>query len=151
MLRSSFMTTPGRTDNGICLRSGTTLFELLITLLLLGAVAGSVVPVVRWSGLQRAENERRMLAQEVARNLLERVLTLPYDKLTAEELNNLQLPSEVQSALGYPRIEWRLADAKDSIRSRRVDLRFVWKLQNGIDSAPLRATLWRHPPPEAGT
>lgn len=129
-------------------RRGTTLFELLITLGVVGVLSASIVPMLRWSNLQQRESERRMVAQEEVRNVLERAAALPWDELRQDVVEAWK-PSGAAAQLPEPRLVVRVDDLpEESPPARRVRAELSWNMGSQRPALPVRVTAWFYPPPE---
>lgn len=116
-------------------RSGVTLFELVVTIVLLGAVATSFVPIMRRVEQLRRDVGQRELALQGINNLLDELTSLPWDRLTqssVEERLNSE-PNRLDAA------EWTVtvADLESSWPARRITLEVRWPTPDGGRSSPV--------------
>lgn len=127
-------------------RRAVTLFEMIISLGVAGVLSASMVPMLRWSHLQQRASDRRIVAQEEVRNVMERVAVLPWSELKEETVKEWKLSPEVAAQLPDSQLTIRVDDqAEATPPARRVQVELTWRVGQQT-TAPVRVTSWFHPP-----
>jgi prepilin-type N-terminal cleavage/methylation domain-containing protein len=130
-------------------RAGFTLAELIIALLLLGTVTAVLMPVLYSTTAQRQASELRQRALIHAENLLDDLLSQPWDEQTQELLTRKLTAEPADSAL--PGLERTVTVSGEPEQSRiQITIQLRWRNRTGGLSAPLRLSGWSFAPlPEA--
>lgn len=128
---------------GSC-RTGFTLFELVITSLLLSALIVSAIPALSWAAKQRREVERRQAGLEFLENQLERLTALSFDELTPERAGAVKIPEAFRDRWPEATLSARVIDEPEE-RAKRINLELRWQEQRGGPTVPIRLTAWIYP------
>lgn len=131
------------------MRRGFTIVEMIVTMMILGALAAAVVPTLRWVNLQRTETERRLIAQQEAGNLLERAATVPWNELGPETGKDWPLSPEGVAALPGGRVVVSVqeeAGASPATKAVRVEVHWTSSVRRS--EAPVQVTAWFARPAE---
>lgn len=127
-------------------RRGVTLFEMVITLGVVGVLTGLILPTMRWMNLQQRESERRVAAQEEVRNVVERAAVLPWDELRQEVVKEWKVSPDVANRLPEPQLKVAVDDQPDTAPpARRLHVELTWKAGASATATPVRVTAWFHP------
>ena len=124
-------------------RRGFGLAELAISAMVVMVAMGVTVKVLGWVATERRAADRREWAVQTVSNVLERVGSEPFDRVTTETVKTIAAATTRDRAL--PDAVWEVAveDDKDApIPSRRVSLQLRWKERSGGWGAPVRLTAW---------
>jgi prepilin-type N-terminal cleavage/methylation domain-containing protein len=125
-------------------RRGFTLLELIVATILLAAMAATVVPLLALASRQQRETDRRQLALYEAQNILEQIAARPWSELKPGAVEQ-ELPQVCREHLPHARLDVAIDPADDG--GRRIAVKLLWKLRNGVDAAPMRLVTWRYPRP----
>ncbi len=130
-------------------RAGFTLAELIIALLLLGTVTAVLMPVLLSATAQRRASELRQRALIHAENVLDDLLSQPWDEQTQEILSRKLNAEPADSAL--PGLERTVTvNGEPDQHRKQITLQLRWRNRTGDLSAPLRLSGWSFAPlPEA--
>lgn len=116
---------------GIAVRRGFTLAEATLATALLGmAAAGVLLPFVGGATVQ-AEGVRRTLGTRLANDLIERIVSTPFDDIVDVYGTHVELQGQVQDAGGTP-----YADAMYADYSREATCEYVYVPPQGNDAQP---------------
>ena len=140
-----------RPREGIDMRRGVLLIELIITGVVLGGILTMVVPTLTWVGHERRATERHQQALSEAANMMERLAALPWDSLTDESIEKLGLDAQVGRTLPGARLAISLHTPPGQAGSRRLALELAWPDQPGKRAAVIRLSAWRHRQTGAGS
>lgn len=132
--RFSFVSDPGIASNR---RAGLMMTELITAMVLLGICVSILGPGVGWSLKQRKLGWQRQIAQLELHNQLELLSAIPWEELTAEQLNRLAISPEASLQLPDAVLSGELANVSDPIESRIVRLKLGWKMFNGVQVRPV--------------
>jgi len=124
--------------------AGGILFELVIACGLLAVIIAAVAQTgVAFINQQRRASMHEYAAREAA-NLLEIASVVPFDQLTAEELQNTALLSKMAESVLGGDVEWRVDDvsrAPEGLVGRRVEVALNWNFHGLPRTTTLR--IWR--------
>ena len=121
-------------------RAGLLMVEMIVSLILLGAVMTIVVPALGWIGRQNQLAQQKQEALQGLHNLMENLTARPFAKLTPEAARQLELPASLKNQLPEAKLEVEIAEAQPN--AKRIRLRLSWILYNGQPLAPLRLSAW---------
>ena len=125
-------------------RRGFTMLELMITMILLGAVIVTVTPLLRWAAVQYREADRRGVALQEIQNVLERLSARSYESLTPETVNGIEISGSTRSRLREPRLKITL-EASEEPQAKQIVVELHWKDAVGNEVTPVRLTTWVFP------
>ncbi|HUG92769.1 MAG TPA: type II secretion system protein [Planctomycetaceae bacterium] len=125
---------------------GFTLFELVVTTMLLGVMAGTLVPLLGQAVRRQRETDRRQLAVYEAQNLLEQLAARPWSDLTPEAAASVTLPEACRELLPGARLAVAI-DGPDDDGAKRVAVELGWRMRDGVEAAPVRLVTWRYRQP----
>lgn len=130
-------------------QSGFTIVEMVVSMILLTAVMGTLLPTLRWISAERRSATQRQFAQLQVNNLLERISQLSWSQLTAETLNELQSTQDSHGFLRDEKLEISLSMTESPVPAKRVHLELAWR--NRVDDfvAPVRLTAYFFQPSPA--
>lgn len=125
-------------------RRGVTLFELVVAMVLLGAVGSSFVPVLRRVEQMRRNIGRHELALQGFQNVLDEVASLPWDRVTQPEAEQV-LKSEAERLDGA---EWTVTvtNLDAELPARRITVAVTWPTPAGDRTTPVSLTTIVHQP-----
>lgn len=128
-------TTPGAGPR----RRGFTLLELTLTVGMVAVAMMLTVRVLGWVAAERRATERRQYALQEASNLLDRLASRPFDRVTPESARAVALPEAARAALPGAELAVTVDGGDDT---RRVAVRLRWRGRGGEWEAPVRLTTW---------
>jgi Tfp pilus assembly protein PilV len=134
-------------------RSGITILELTIALLLVGVVLGGLAQLLAAVASQRRESERRMAAIHEAANQMERLAVLSWSDLNSENTAPWKLSEEAADVLPSGALAIEVSDVEltgegAALPARRVTVEVAWQNSAGAMVAPVRLVAWRFPQEE---
>ena len=122
--------------------AGFTILELVVTMILLGAVIVTLMPLLGAVAGQRRAAEQRQLATEETANLLERVSAWPYEAISPESTAALHLSESSQRLLRNPTLKIAVVAVDGQPAAKRITVELGWKDRHGRAAAPARLTSW---------
>ncbi len=138
-------------------RTGTTVFEMTVAIVLLMAAVLSATQLIGASVNARRKADRRQLARYEAANLMERVAALPWAEVTNENLQAWPLAEELQKQLPGARLQALVeevavgeSDTSEkkpplaALPAKKITLAISW---NGPAKSHVRLMSWRYAPP----
>ena len=123
-------------------RSGFSLFEVLVSGLLIGAVVTFVVPVLGWMVRERALGRERQAAMLEAGNLMERLAAVGYDDLTPERAATFGLSEALQQQLHDARLAIAVEPDRDERGAKRLVIELRWSIAPGREAPAVRLVTW---------
>jgi hypothetical protein len=117
--------------------------ELAVSVLVLLAAMSVTVKVLGWFGNERRAADRRQWAVQAASNVLERVASEPFDRVTAERTREIAAATGAAKVL--PGAAWDVAVEDDRdlpVPARRVYVQLRWEERTGGWGSPVRLTTW---------
>ena len=129
----------GRGRRATSARAGVSLVELVISCLLIGTVAGLVVPSVSWTAVERRATHQRQVACEELANLMDRLTRQAWEDVTPERAEQMGLHEEVGRQLPDAQLSAAVDADQDA---KRIQLSLVWSNRAGRAVAPIRLTTW---------
>jgi hypothetical protein len=121
------------------------LLEVTIAAALLAALMTVSVQMIRALGGQQRSVERRALAIRTVQALVEQIGNTPWEELTTESVDQLEIPAVVAVHLLNPELLVHLEEEHEPIASKRVTVELLWTGPNGQPSGPGRLTTWVFP------
>lgn len=132
----------GRATNRTPPRRGTTLFEVIVSSVLLATVVVTVVPLLgRVAAQRRAAAQRQFAVQEV-QNLMERITLLDWTDLTSDKLAQSKLSAGAGDVLPDRQLTVTLDEAAGPPSAKRVRIVLTWQGRAGESVSPVRLTSW---------
>ena len=126
--------------------SGFTLFELIVTTILLGVMAGTLVPLLGHAARHQRESDRRQLALYEAQNVLEQLAARPWPELTPDAAAAVSLPESCRESLPGARLTVTIDEPAGETAVRRISVELAWLMRDGVEVAPVRLVAWRYAP-----
>lgn len=124
-------------------RPGFTLLELTLAVLLIMTAMGVLVRVLAWIGTERRAADRRVWAAQEVANVMERVTSEPFDRLTRDRAEAIARTIEAQRILPNASWEFDIADQlENSVPSKRVAVGLRWSETSGAWESAVRLTAW---------
>jgi Tfp pilus assembly protein PilV len=123
-------------------RAGTTIFEVIVAVMLLSAGLAITGQVIHTASLLRRENERRQCALQEAVNAFQQLRAKPWSELSAEEPPRLSLSSAGQRQLPQAKLTLHIVD-DDQADARQFVVEVNWRLRSGQSASPVRLSGWR--------
>ncbi len=121
-------------------RAGLLIVEMVVSLILLGAVMTIVVPALGWIVRQNQLAQQKQEAIQGLHNLMENLTARPFAELTPDAAEAIELPAYLKSQLPGAKLEADIAEAKPN--AKRIRLRLSWMQHNGQALAPLKLSAW---------
>src|SRR5690349_550473 len=86
-------------------RAGFSLTELIVAAVLLGTVFAVALPSLRWVGVEQRAAEHRQLAMVEVENLMDRIASQPWSKISQEFAKGLEISDETRERLNDAKLE----------------------------------------------
>jgi prepilin-type N-terminal cleavage/methylation domain-containing protein len=126
------------------IRRGISLIELSVATVVLAVAMTVTVQIVAQAIAEHRAADRRVCAIQEAGNVLERLSIQPWDKLTPESLEKLELARRVERLIPGAEVTISMVDA-DSGVAKRVTVQVRWTARDARRTAPVRLTTWLYP------
>ena len=123
-------------------RRGFSLLEMIVALVLLGAVTTIVIPALGWMGVENRLSLQRQEAAQGLGNLMDELTSRPYEQLTSDAAENLELPEALRNQLPGAKLKVEISGTEPGVKRIRMEL--GWNQRNGRPIAPMRLTAWVH-------
>tara|TARA_R110002095_G_scaffold215335_1_gene209232 strand:- start:74512 stop:74964 length:453 start_codon:yes stop_codon:yes gene_type:complete len=133
--------------HSICLngRSGFTIFEALISMILVSTTIAISIPTLRVVNLQRKSINARLKATTALANLGERIVAEnSWDNLTSHKMAEYEADIPAQLGLKEPQLSVKLIQKENDPTERQVRIRLSWENPYGESVDPLLLSLWFH-------
>lgn len=126
-------------------RSGFTIFEALISMILVSATVTISIPTLKVVNLQRKSINERLTAATALANLGERIAAEnSWSSLTPQKMAQYQTKMLAQLHLKEPQVTVKLVEKDNAPTVRQVRIRLSWENPYGESVDPLLLTLWFH-------
>ena len=127
-------------------RTGFTLVELIVTMVLLGVVMVTVVPLLGWVNIQRRAADTRLFAVQETANILERFTIRDWDKISQEAADKIEISDQTAQLLKEPSLKITVKEMDSELPSRRITVELSWNNRAGDRVTPARVTsfVYRH-------
>ena len=131
-----------RSNPGTKRRRGFGLIEMAVTGVLIVVSMTVTVQVVGWIALERKAVERRERALLEAENLLERIVSRPWDELTTESMSKSRVSETTAGFLRSPTLNVNVTSVDDAPARKKVAVEIRWLDRSGRPEAPVRLAAW---------
>lgn len=125
-------------------RRGMTVVELLFAGALLATLMAVCLEMLSAAAAQRRATEDRQTAIREAANLMERLGTVPFDRLTPEGVGAVQLSGEARRALPDGELQIQLSSPSGEPDAKRIVVLLRWQDRTGRFLRPVRLVAWRY-------
>jgi hypothetical protein len=130
-------------------RGGLSVLEATAALLIVGFAITGLAQMLSLSAAQRRTSESRRLAQEEIANQAERIALLAWNETTAEKLQSQEISEGMRAFVPSAKLSLELTEEAGPPLARRIEIAVVWIAAEG-EVEPVRLTVWKHQPAEAG-
>ncbi len=127
---------------------GYSLFEVMVALVLLGAAAVTLPPLLAGAARGRKAAEERQIALAETANVLERVARRPWSQVMPDALKTETISPAAQERLQSARLEIDVTVEPAEPASKRIGVALFWKDRTGRELTPARLTTWIYQPKE---
>jgi Tfp pilus assembly protein PilV len=125
-------------------RRGYALVEVAMSVLILIAAMSLALKLVAWVAAERRTADRRLWAVQEVSNVMERLTSEPFDKVTTEKAK--ALVEEAGAPRVLPGANWSVEVVEQAAGpetpGKRVALQLRWKTRSGEWDAPVRLSAW---------
>ena len=122
-------------------RSGFTLLEMFVSVVVFGAVLMTFLPLVHAVRQQQRATDQHLLALREADNVLEGVSQRSWSELTTEELSKLTLPEAVKAHLPQAELKADVTETADQ-PTKRIAVRVSWTPHAGQPARAVQLVAW---------
>ena len=120
------------------------MLELIVATTLLAAIAAVSMQMLRVAAVQRRANSGRQAALREADNLMERLAGRPWDELTEEGVQDIQISEPVRRVLPDVDLEIEVTSEAEQPDAKRIALSLRWRDKSGEMRSPVRLVAWRY-------
>jgi hypothetical protein len=119
--------------------------ESLAAIVIAGVALASVVQVLTLAAAQRRVGTQRAVAAQEAGNLMEELMSRPWEELTAERVADVALSARCLRYVPEARLRIDVTEEEQTAVPRRIDIRIDWPQPAGQAGRPVRLVAWRYP------
>jgi prepilin-type N-terminal cleavage/methylation domain-containing protein len=123
-------------------RRGFTIFEMMAATAVLGVVVTTSALLVQWSASLHRVATKKRCALEAATTMLDRINARPWPSITAQSVQDLQLPAEAKRFLGDPRLAVAVTDQAGPPRGKKISVAVSWTERAGQRPQEVKLTSW---------
>ncbi|WP_417386910.1 hypothetical protein [Gimesia sp.] len=124
-------------------RSGFTIFEAFISLILVSTAVSIAVPTLRVVNLQRKSINERVLATTTLANLAERLNAAEtWNSLTSQKLDAYRKEASKKLSLKEPDLNLTLIENPNSPAIKQILIKLSWQNPYGESVDPVSLSLW---------
>jgi prepilin-type N-terminal cleavage/methylation domain-containing protein len=121
-------------------RRGFTLVELIVTMVLLGTVMVTVVPLLGWVNIQRRAADVRLFAGQETANILERFTIRYWDEITQKSADKIEISDQTAQLLKELSLKVTVLEMDSELPSKRITVELSWNNRAGDRVTPARLT-----------
>ncbi len=125
-------------------RRAFTLLELIAASVLIGAMLMLCLQVLTATAAARRRAETRLIAMQQSANVMERLAAVPWEDLSEENIEKLELEKLVRRLLPDAQLDIELATPPDEPPAKRITVSIGWSDRAGQAVGPVRLVAWRH-------
>lgn len=125
-------------------RRGITLLETMVAGILVVAMMTVCLQMLRATAAQHRATEDRQMAIQEAANLMERLSTRPWDELTPQNVQQMQLSPQARRTLIDAELEIQLNRPPDDPAAKRITVSVRWSNRSGKAARTVRLVAWRY-------
>jgi hypothetical protein len=93
---------------------------------------------------------RRFIAQQALENVLEEYSQQPWEAITAESVQKINLPDFAADKLPRSEVSGEVVEETDPVQAKRIVLRLAWSDYPGQTPQTIALTTWSFPAEEQG-
>lgn len=135
----------GREGSFVKNRNAFTIFEALISMILIGAILSISIPAFRVVNIQRKSVDERFHATIALANLGEQISAEnDWGSLKTDNLSRYEISQTKLLNLKKPQLKVTLIENETDPLTRQIRLRLSWKNHHGEMVDPLLLSLWFH-------
>jgi len=123
-------------------RCGTTIFEVAVSAVVLGAVVTTAAQLVQWSVRLHQAALKKRCALEAATSVLDRISAREWAAITPQSAKDASLPPEVKEFLGDARLTITVTDESSQPRGKQISAEVTWPDHLGARTQQVRLTTW---------
>ena len=123
-------------------RRGFTMFELVMSTILLAVAMTTTVQILGWVAHERRAADRRQWAVQEVANLMERWTAEPWDRVNDGSARELALSGEIRRKLRRPELSATVDEVDDRPEAKRLSIQLRWPGRSGEWETPVRLTAW---------
>ena len=133
-------------NNKTLRRPGLTLSELVIaSAIAVTAMIGIAQLMYQVTRQYRVTVCRNLVSQEAA-NIMEDLMSRPWNEITAEEPPAIELSPACLQAVPDAQLELAIAAEEEQEDSRRITIQIHWQTHSTTPTAPTQLVAWRYAP-----
>ena len=127
-------------------RRGISILEMVISLVLLGAMMTMTMQFLAWSVKTHRGAERRQFAAQELANSMEQLAALPWDELTPERAAATRISDQAHAVLEQPVLTVTIASSDSDPNTKQIAMELTWQNEAGEYGVPVRLTTWKIKP-----
>ena len=125
-------------------RRGITILEVTVAGGLLAAMMAMCLQMLQATSAQHRAAEIRQTAIREAGNVVERLRGTPWDDLTDQNAEKMQLSEDARHGLPGGELNIELAQSPDVPDAKRITVRVRWQNRAGQFVRPVQLVVWRY-------
>ncbi|QDV48089.1 PilW family protein [Gimesia fumaroli] len=123
-------------------RCGFTLVEMMVAGVLLMTVTMIVVPAIYWVYRERRQTEYRQIAIVEVENMMERIVSLPFNDITQAKVDKFVLSESALRQLPDADLTIDISESGNVPLMKKIQVQLGWSDHRGINEVPVRLTSW---------
>jgi hypothetical protein len=123
-------------------RRAISLLEVVVAAAMLAVLMTIAAQMLQAVGQQQRATQRRALALQTVHALAEQFSNMPWDQLTAEAADEVNVPIVAQAHLPGAKLSVTIQEEQQPIAAKRVMVALAWNGPSGRFTGPVRLTTW---------
>ncbi len=125
-------------------RTGFTITEVAVATVLISVLLVVVAQTMALVVQQRRTSQYHVIATEEAANVIELLMSRPYDQLTPDSVKSVKLSPTARDALPSASLRVELLPIDDVPRCKRVTVEIAWAASSDGMAKPIRIVAWKY-------
>lgn len=126
-------------------RRGFNLTELIVACAIAVAAMVGIAQLMYQVSRQYQLAERRHMVALEAANIMEDLMSRPWDEITAEKLPAIELSAACLQAAPDAQLQLEIAPDQVAQEARRLTVRIYWITRGSQAAEPIQLVAWRYP------
>jgi hypothetical protein len=116
----------------------------MVAMLIVAAVLVSITQVLAMAASQRRNATRRTVATREVGNLMEDVMSRPWEEVTTQRLADIPLSEACRYHMPDAQLHVEVTDEDESEAGRRIEIRIDWPNDASQRGVPVRLVAWKY-------
>ena len=129
------------------IQRGFTIVELAVAVAMIATLLALVAEMIVFARVARRTVQQQAAVQQTADNLLERIISLPWEAIQTDADFTESLPDAFNDSPAGLSWEVVVVEETDPVPAKRITVRVTRPARNGRAQPPVRLTAWINKPP----